>query len=99
MDPRLAASKPPRPVAADTLSRHLDELCRPGALDRRRDGERQLLDYVDAEARDLSADAFGRFMNDIYARIASLINKRYLFVSLVPLNIISDQIFLEPPQQ
>ena len=76
MDPRSGASKPPRPVVPDTLSRHLDELCRPGALDRRRDGERPLLEYVDAEARDLSADTFGRFMNDIYTRIGALINKR-----------------------
>eukprot|EP00798_Chlamydomonas_sp_ICE-L_P022752 gene22752-29919_t len=68
------ASRQSRP-AADTLSRHLDELCRPGALDRKRDGERSLLDYVDAEARDLSADAFGRFMNDVYTRIGGLIHK------------------------
>ena len=63
-------------AAADTLSRHLDDLCRPGAIEKRKaDGERHLLEYVEAEARDLTAEAFGRFMNDIYNRIAIMLSK------------------------
>ena len=70
------AAKGPAPARmSDTLSRHLEELCRAGALERRKDGERHLHDYVDAEARDLPAEAFGRFMNDIYSRIQAMISK------------------------
>lgn len=60
---------------ADTLSRLLDDLCKPGALERRRDGERQLLEYVEAEARDLSADAFSKFMQEVYARLQTMIKR------------------------
>ena len=63
-------------AASDTLSRHLEDLCRPGAIEKRKaDGERSLLDYVEAEARDLTAEAFSRFMNDIYNRIAIMLAK------------------------
>jgi FKBP12-rapamycin complex-associated protein len=61
---------PDRPK--DTLSRHLENLCRPG---HKADGERHLLDYVESEARDLSTEAFGRFMNDIYNRLAIMLAK------------------------
>ena len=56
----------------DTIGRLLEELCKPGTLERRRDGERHLQDYVDGEARDLSADAFGRLMQDIFRRIEAM---------------------------
>lgn len=61
---------------ADTISRLLDDLCRSGASDRRKDGEHAMLEYVEMEARDLSADAFARFMNDILGRIQSMLSKR-----------------------
>ena len=72
------ASQPSRGVrlGGDTLSRLLDDLCKPGALERRREGEsRQLCEYVEAEARDLSADAFGKFMAEVYGRLHSLIKR------------------------
>ncbi len=62
-------------MGGDTLSRLLDELCKPGALERRREGERQLLEYVEAEARDLSADAFSKFMLEVYARLQGMIKR------------------------
>jgi FKBP12-rapamycin complex-associated protein len=65
----------PRVASSDTLSRHLDDMCRVGALERRKDGERYLLEYVEAEARDLSSEAFARFMNEIYFRIGMMVNK------------------------
>ncbi len=62
--------------AADTLSRHLEELCRPGAWERRhKDGDKALLEYIEAEARDLSVEAFGRLLADVYQRIANMISK------------------------
>ncbi|GIL44136.1 hypothetical protein Vafri_1666 [Volvox africanus] len=62
--------------AADTLSRHLEELCRPGAWERRtKDGDKGLLDYIEAEARDLSLEAFGRLMSDVYTRIGGMLFK------------------------
>lgn len=62
--------------AADTLSRHLEELCRPGAWERRaKDGDKALLEYIEAEARDLSLEAFGRLMSDVYSRIGSMLFK------------------------
>lgn len=68
---KLYSNKP-----TDTLSRHLDELCRTGALERRsKDGERALLEYIEAEARDLSAEAFGRLMADVYNRINVMLAK------------------------
>ena len=54
-------------ATSDTLSRHLEDLCRPGAAEKRdADGERSMLDH---------AEAFSRFMNDIYSRIALLLAK------------------------
>jgi len=44
-----------------------------GALEKRRDGEHHLLDYVECEARDLSGEPFTRFMGFLYQRIYSLI--------------------------
>jgi hypothetical protein len=76
MAPAAQAARGVR-LGADTLSRLLDDLCKPGALERRRDGgERQLLEYVEAEARDLSADAFGKFMQEVYARLQAMIKRR-----------------------
>lgn len=69
-----ASVKEPK-VSADTLSRHLDDLCRVGALERRKDGERFLLEYVEAEGRDLSSEAFSRLMNELYTRIGALVAK------------------------
>ena len=48
-------------------------VCALGALERRRDGEHHLLDYVECEARDLSGEPFTRFMGFLYQRIYSLI--------------------------
>jgi FKBP12-rapamycin complex-associated protein len=67
----------PRPFQAnDTLSRLLEDLCRPGAWERVcKEGERQLAEYVDAELRDLAPDAFSKFMTEVYVRIANLIKR------------------------
>ena len=62
-------------ATSDTLSRHLDDLCKAGALERRKDGERNLLEYVEAEARDLSPEAFSRFMNEVYSRVSVMVTK------------------------
>lgn len=59
--------------STDTIGRLLEELCRPGALERRRDGERHLLDYVDAEARDLAPEVFSKFLSDLYKRVDALL--------------------------
>ncbi|BDA44527.1 Serine/threonine-protein kinase TOR [Coccomyxa sp. Obi] len=56
------------------LARILADLCRPGVLERRREAEHQLQDYVECEARDLSGEPFTRFMNQIYKRIYALIS-------------------------
>lgn len=74
---RGGVGAPPPPgalvrVGGDTLSRLLDDLCRPGALERSREGERHLCEYVEAEARDLSAEAFGKFMQELYARLHAM---------------------------
>lgn len=39
------------------------------------EGERHLLEYLEAEARDLSPDAFGRLMNEAYNRVAALLSR------------------------
>ncbi len=44
-----------------------------GALERRREGDHQLRDHVEAEARDLAGEAFTRFMSELYKRIYHLI--------------------------
>ncbi len=46
-----------------------------GVLERRREAEHQLQDYVECEARDLSGEPFTRFMNQIYKRIYALISR------------------------
>ena len=51
-----------------------------GALERRRDGEHHLLDYVECEARDLSGEPFTRFMGFLYQRIYSLIARYQLCI-------------------
>jgi hypothetical protein len=77
MAPAVQAAQAARGVrlGGDTLSRLLDDLCKPGALERRREGERHLCEYVEAEARDLSADAFSKFMQDVYARLQAMIKR------------------------
>ncbi len=65
----------PSSQMADNLSRLLDDLCRKESLERRREGERALQEFVEAEARDLSAEAFSRFMVDIYVRIQACLSK------------------------
>jgi len=47
-----------------------------GALERRREGDRQLRDHVEAEARDLAGEAFTRFMAELYKRIYHFISRR-----------------------
>lgn len=69
------AGRGPRLLGSDTLSRLLDDLCRPGALERRREGERSLCEYVEAEARGLTADAFAKFMNEVYGRLQAMIKR------------------------
>ena len=49
-----------------------------GALERRRDGEHHLLDYVECEARDLLGEPFTRFMGFLYQKIYSLIARYQL---------------------
>ena len=46
-----------------------------GALERRREGERQLGEYVESEARDLAGDAFQRFLAELYKRIQVLMQR------------------------
>lgn len=59
----------------ETITRLLEELCRPGALERVREGERTLKDYVEAEARDLSAEMFAKLMADLHSRIQYMIKQ------------------------
>lgn len=33
------------------------------------------MEYIEAEARDLSVEAFGRLLADVYQRIANMISK------------------------
>lgn len=61
---------------SDTLSRLLEELCKPGAQERRVEGDRPLADYVESEARDLAPDAFGRLLNDLYFRLQALLSRQ-----------------------
>ena len=70
-------SKGPGYSLADTQVRLLEELCRPGALDRRREGDRQLLDYVETESRNLPPDAFSKLTGDIFTRVESMIKFRW----------------------
>ena len=61
----------------DSLARILGDMSRPGiSLERRRDGERSLREYVEAEARDLSGQPFSRFMNNLYGTIQSHISRQ-----------------------
>ncbi len=48
---------------------------RSGALERYRDGDRQLADFVEAESRGMSSEAFARFMHEIQDRIGKCIAK------------------------
>lgn len=60
----------------ETLARILGEMSRPGInLEKRRDGDRSLRDYVEAEARDLSGQPFNRFMTSLYGTIHSHISR------------------------
>lgn len=59
----------------EIAARLLDDLCRPGALERARDGDGQLRDYVDAEARDLGGEAFGKLLAELYARVAHMMRR------------------------
>lgn len=59
----------------ETVQRLLEDLCRPGALDRVREGDRHLKEYVDAEARDLSAEMFSKLMADLHHRITYMIKR------------------------
>lgn len=59
----------------ETITRLLEELCRPGALERVREGERTLKEYVEAEARDLSAEMFAKLMADLHSRIQYMMKR------------------------
>jgi hypothetical protein len=60
----------------DNVGRQLEELCRPGVLERRqREGERHLLGYVDAEARNLSSEAFAKLIESIFRRVDALLRR------------------------
>ncbi len=60
----------------ENLARILGEMSRPGInLERRRDGDRSLREYVEAEARDLSGQPFSRFMTSLYGTIQSHISR------------------------
>lgn len=60
----------------ENLARILGEMSRPGiSLERRRDGDRSLREYVEAEARDLSGQPFSRFMTNLYGTIQSHISR------------------------
>lgn len=63
---------------ADPFQRYLEDLCKPGTENRKRDGERHLLDYVDAEARDLTPETFSKLMAAIYARVSELLSKGWV---------------------
>ena len=54
----------------DHLQRHLDALKSPDDL--RRDGDRSLADYVEAERRDLDGDAFAILDKEIQDRISTM---------------------------
>lgn len=63
-------------TGGDNLARILGEMSRPGInLERRRDGDRSLRDYVEAEARDLSGQPFNKFMTSLYGTIQSHISR------------------------
>ena len=60
----------------ENLARILGEMSRPGInLEKRRDGDRSLRDYVEAEARDLSGQPFNKFMTSLYGTIQSHISR------------------------
>jgi hypothetical protein len=59
----------------ESISRLLEGLCCPGALDRVRDGERCLRDYVEGEARDLPPEAFSKLMGELHHRVQYMIRR------------------------
>ncbi|KAK9863722.1 hypothetical protein WJX84_006709 [Apatococcus fuscideae] len=66
--PRQTGLKP------DTLARLLSDLCAPGVIERRRDGDSPLRIYVESEVRDLAGDQVTRFTNELYRRIYGLVS-------------------------
>jgi len=54
----------------DHLQRHLNALRSPDEL--RRDGDRSLADYVEAERRDLDSEAFALLDKEIHERISNM---------------------------
>jgi hypothetical protein len=64
-----------RRSGGETTSRLLEELCCQGALARVRDGERRLKEYVDAEARELPPEAFGKLMAELHHRITYMMRR------------------------
>lgn len=68
----------------DNLARILGEMSRPGlSLEKRRDGDRSLREYVEAEARDLSGQPFSMFMTNLYGTIQSHISRYHCTPPLV----------------
>ncbi len=53
-----------------------------GALERVRDGEKHLLQYMEGEARDLAPEAFARLMNDVFRRIDNMVARRWAALGL-----------------
>jgi hypothetical protein len=64
-----------RRSGGETVTRLLEELCLPGALDRVREGERHLKDYVEAEARELSPELFSKLMGDLHRRVEYMMRR------------------------
>eukprot|EP00879_Flechtneria_rotunda_P018991 GHRR01019938.1.p1 GENE.GHRR01019938.1~~GHRR01019938.1.p1 ORF type:complete len:394 (+),score=91.93 GHRR01019938.1:582-1763(+) len=62
--------------SGETITRLLEELCGPGALDRVRDGERHLKYYVEAEARDLPGEMFSKLMADLHWRLHTIVTSK-----------------------
>lgn len=64
-----------RRSGGETVSRLLEELCFPGALEHVREGERHLKDYVEAEARELSPEMFSKLMAELHQRVQYMIRR------------------------
>lgn len=69
------------------LARILQEMSRPGlSLEKRRDGDRSLREYVEAEARDLSGQPFSLFMTNLYGTIQSHISRSAWHIVVWPMS-------------
>lgn len=64
-----------RRSSEQTVQRLLDELCLPGAIDRVREGERHLKDYVEGEARELSPELFSKLMGELHKKVHGMMRR------------------------